>query len=92
MEADSFIGDTAGGPVVVYLEVCVLEVQLLMSPVLQATGWQNVHTSMMITFAYSGEPLPTHCSTKFTAAGLWTSLRCRAPRAWQQLLRRFPRY
>ena len=32
MEADNFIDDTAGGPVVVYLEVCVLEVQLLMSP------------------------------------------------------------
>ena len=37
MEAHSFIGDTAGGLVVVYLEVCVLEVQLLMSPVMRAT-------------------------------------------------------
>ena len=31
------LGDTAGGPVVVYLEVCDHEVPPVMSPVLQAT-------------------------------------------------------
>ena len=37
IEADSFIVDTAGGPVVVYLEVLNYEVPLVMSPVIQAT-------------------------------------------------------
>ena len=45
-----------------YLEVCVLEVPLVMSPVIQATGWQIVHIlvwpHLMLTFAYSEEPLP----------------------------------
>ena len=44
MEADSLIGDTAGGPVVVYLEVCVLEVQLLMSPVFAGDGMGRMCT------------------------------------------------
>ena len=44
MERESFIGDTAGGPVIVYLEVCNHEVPLVMSPVMQATEWQIVHT------------------------------------------------
>ena len=44
MEADSFIDNTAGRPVVVYLEECVDEVPLLMSPVRQAMGWRIVHT------------------------------------------------
>ena len=70
MEADSFIGDTAGRPVVVYLEVCDHEVPLVMSPVMQATAWRIVHTwvwlHLTFTFAYSGEPLPTHSGTKFT--------------------------
>ena len=71
MEAESFIGDTVGGPVVVYLEVCDHEVPLVTSPVMQATRrrivdmWVWLH--LMLTFACSGEPLPTHCSTKFTA-------------------------
>ena len=51
-----------------YLEVCNHEVPLVMSPVMQATGWQIVDTwvqlHLMLTFAYSGEPLPTHCSTE----------------------------
>ena len=42
MEAESFIGDTAGGLVVVYLEVCDHEVPLVMSSVLQATRLQLV--------------------------------------------------
>ena len=54
----------------VYLEVCDHVVPLVMSPVMQATGWRIVHSwvwlHLMLTFAYSGEPLPTHCSTKFT--------------------------
>ena len=33
-----------GGPVKVHLEVCDHEVLLVMSPVIQAKGWQNVHT------------------------------------------------
>ena len=53
-----------------YLECAIMKVPLVMSPVMQATGWQIVHTwvwlHLMLTFAYSGEPLPTHCSTKFT--------------------------
>ena len=53
-----------------HLEVCDHEVLLVMSPVLQVTGWRIVHTwvqlHLMLTFAYSGGPLPTHCSTKFT--------------------------
>ena len=32
------------GPVVVHLEVCDHEVLLVMSPVMQATGWRIVHT------------------------------------------------
>ena len=35
---------TAGGPVVVYLEVYDHEVPVVISPVMQATGWQIVHT------------------------------------------------
>ena len=50
--------------------LCDREVPLVMSPVIQATGWQIVHIlvrpHLMLSFAYSGEPLPTHCSTKFT--------------------------
>ena len=41
-----------------------------MSPVIQATGRRIVHNwvwlHLMLTSAYSGQPLPTHCSTKFT--------------------------
>ena len=84
-----------GGLVVVYLEVCVLELQLLMS-VMQAMGWRIVHIWVwlheMYTFENSGEPLPIHCRTKFTTAGIWTSLKCRVSRAWQQLLRMVPSY
>ena len=40
MEADSFNNDTAGGPVVVYLEVCDHVVPLVMSPVMQATDFE----------------------------------------------------
>ena len=61
MEAKSFIGPTAGGPIVVYLEVYDHEVPLVISPVMQATGCQIVHTwvwfHLILTFAYSGEPL-----------------------------------
>ena len=49
-----------------------------MSPVMQAMGWRIVHIwvwlHLMLTFAYSGVPLPTRCSTKFTTAGLWASM------------------
>ena len=76
-----------GGPVVVCLEVCDHEVLLVISPVMQATGWRIVHTwvqlHLMLTFA--GGPLPTHCSTKFTTAVLWRTLRCQTPRAWQTI-------
>ena len=34
--------------------------------------WVWLH--LMLTFPYSGVPLPTRCSTKFTTAGLWTSV------------------
>ena len=34
---------TAGEPVVVYTEVCNHEVPLVMSPVIQATGWNSAH-------------------------------------------------
>ena len=65
MEADSSIGYTAGAPVVVYLEVCVHEVPQVMSPVMQATGLQNVHIwvllHLMFSFTYSGEPLRQSC-------------------------------
>ena len=65
-----FIDDTAGGPVVAYLEVLNYEVPLVMSEVIQATGRRILHKwvwlHLMLTFAYSGQPLPTHCSTKFT--------------------------
>ena len=41
-----------------------------MSPVIQATGRRIVHNwvwlHLMLTFACSGQPLPTHCSTEFT--------------------------
>ena len=61
--------------------MCDHEVLLVMSPVMQPTGWRIVDTwvqlHLMLTFAYSGEPHPTHCSTEFTTAGLWTSLKCR---------------
>ena len=73
-----------------YLEVCDHEVPLAMSPVMQATEHTRVQLHLMLTLACSGEPLPTHCSTEFTAAGLWRTLRCREPRARQQLLRRVP--
>ena len=45
-----------------------MKIPLGMSPVMQATGWQIVRNwlHLMLTFAYSGEPLPAHCSTKFT--------------------------
>ena len=60
-----FIGNTPEGPVVAYLEVCDHEVPLVMSPVMQAIGWRIVHIwvwlHLMLTFAYSGEPLPTRC-------------------------------
>ena len=50
--------------------LCDREVPLVMSPVFQATGWQIVHIlvwpHLLLSFAYSGDPLPTHCSTKFT--------------------------
>ena len=66
MEAEG----TEPKPVIVYLKVCKHEVPLVMSPVMQATEWQIVHIwvwlHLMLPFAYSGEPLPTHSSTKFT--------------------------
>ena len=48
--------------------LCDHEVPLEMSPVMQATGWQIVHNwlHLMLTFVYSGEPLPTRCRTMFT--------------------------
>ena len=50
--------------------LCDHELALVMSPVIQATGRRIVHNSvwlhLMLTFAYSGLPLATHCSTKFT--------------------------
>ena len=56
---------------VAYLEVFNYEVPLVMCPVIQATGRRIVHTwvwlHLMLTFAYSGQPLPTHCSTQFTS-------------------------
>ena len=65
-----FIDDTAGGPVVAYLEVLNYEVPLVMSPVIQATGRRIVHIwvwlHLMLTSACSGEPLPTLGSTNFT--------------------------
>ena len=39
-----FTGYMAGGPVVVYLEVCDHEIPLGMSPVMQATGQRIEHT------------------------------------------------
>ena len=38
-----FIGDTSGGPVVAFLDVFNCKVPLVMSPVIQATGWRIVH-------------------------------------------------
>ena len=38
---------TAGEPVVVFTEVCNHEVPLVMSPVIQATGWRIVLTCVM---------------------------------------------
>ena len=62
-----------------HLEVCDHEVLLVLSPMMQATGFGTVHTGvwlhLMFTFAYFEGPLPNHCSTKFTTAGLWTTLR-----------------
>ena len=43
-------GCTAGEPVVVYPEVCNHEVPLVMSPVMQATGWRIVLTWSMAPF------------------------------------------
>jgi len=43
-------GYTAGEPVVVYPEVCNHEVPLVMSPVMQATGWRIVLTWSMAAF------------------------------------------
>ena len=69
--------------------VCDHEVLLVMSPVMQATGWRIVdfwvQLHLMLTFAYSGEPHPTHCSTEFTTAGLWTSLKCRMRQGYPSL-------
>ena len=49
--------------------LCDHEVPLVMSPVMQATGLQIVYNwlHLMLTFVYSGEPLPTRCTTKITA-------------------------
>ena len=51
-----FTGYMAGGPVVVYLEVCDHEVPLGMSPLFQATGRRIVHNwvwlHLMLTSAY----------------------------------------
>ena len=41
----------AGGPVVLYLEVCDHEVPLGMSPVIQATGRRIVHTWVSLHLA-----------------------------------------
>ena len=52
--------------------VCDHEVLLVMSPVMQPTGWRIVDTwvqlHLMWTFTYSGEPTPIHCSTSGTGA------------------------
>ena len=56
-----FTGHTARELVVMFPVVNDHEVPLVMSPVMQATGWQIVHTwvwfHLMFTFTYSGEPL-----------------------------------
>ena len=54
-----------------------MKIQLLMSPVMQATGRRIVHTwvrlhvyeywlHLMFTFTYSGEPLQAYRISKFT--------------------------
>ena len=53
---------------------CDHEVPLVMSPVIQATGWQIVHIlvwpHLMLSFAFSGEPLPTHSMGIFASLPL----------------------
>ena len=52
--------------------LCDHEIPLVMSPVIQATGWQIVHIlvwpHLMLSFAYSGEPLPTHSMGIFASS------------------------
>ena len=52
--------------------LCDHEIPLVMSPMIQATGWQIVHIlvlpHLMLSFAYSGEPLPTHSMGIFASS------------------------
>ena len=52
--------------------LCDHEVPLVMSPVIQTTGWQIVHIlvwpHLMLSFAYSGEPLPDHSMGIFASS------------------------
>ena len=50
----------AGGPVVVFLEVCDHEVPLGMSPVIQATGRRIVHAWVSVHARFLNLPLQHH--------------------------------